>query len=427
GTSYIIPSFVEKIGDSAFIGCENLTSITIPNSVKNIGSEVFWYCTGLTDITIPGSVKSIGFQVFLSCTSLKSIEISEGVTSIGSGAFYNCKSLTSVKIPNSVTSINQNAFQGCINPTILCHAGSYAEKYAIDNKIDYKHIATSIEQFEYTLNDSQKTATITKYIGTDEYVVIPSDINGYTVTSIDDPAFENCQILTGIEIPNSVKYIGMFAFSGCTNLTRVEIPDSVTDLDALTFMDCISLKAINVDANNKYLTSVDGVLFSKDMTALLYYPSAKEDAEYSIPDGVTDIGELAFVTNKLKIVNIPDSAINFTSYAFNFSESLTSINVSEGNRYYKSEDGVLFKDNTLICYPSQKEDEEYTIPSNVTKLGYCAFRCCGNLRSIVIPSNVRDIGVGVFDYCPNLTIFCKAGSCAETYAKNNNISYQYIV
>lgn len=192
-------------------------------------------------------------------------------------------------------------------------------------------------------------------------------------------------------------------------------------------MNCISLKEINVDSNSKYYTSVDGVLFSKDMTTLVYYPSSKEYTEYSIPDGVTDIGELAFVTNKLKIVNIPDSTINFTSYAFNFSESLTSINVSEGNKYYKSEDGVLFKGNTLICYPSQKNDLEYTIPSNVTTIGYCAFRYCSNLRNIVIPSYVNSIGVGVFDGCPNITIYCKVGSYAETYAKNNNINYELIV
>ena len=108
-----IPNAVTQIGNSAFWGCESLSSINIPESVTQIGDKAFRYCYHLTSITIPNSVTQIGNSAFWGCKSLSSISIPDSVTHIGDGAFWGCENLSSITIPNSVTHIGDEAFYWC--------------------------------------------------------------------------------------------------------------------------------------------------------------------------------------------------------------------------------------------------------------------------------------------------------------------------
>ena len=136
-TSITIPDSVKSIGSGAFLMCTSLASITIPDNVTSIGSGAFDGCTSLMSITIPDSITNIEFVTFARCTSLTSITIPDSVTSIEEGAFFRCTNLTSITIPDSVTSIGDVAFYECPELTIYGKAGSYAEKYAKENKLTF--------------------------------------------------------------------------------------------------------------------------------------------------------------------------------------------------------------------------------------------------------------------------------------------------
>ena len=104
---------VTSIGESAFGGCENLTSVTIPDTVTSIGDLSFQNCTSLTNIVLQDGLAKIGSRAFAHCSSLTKITIPNTVTSIEACAFLSCSQLTSIAIPNSVTTISKYAFECC--------------------------------------------------------------------------------------------------------------------------------------------------------------------------------------------------------------------------------------------------------------------------------------------------------------------------
>ena len=111
-TSITIPNSVTSIGTNAFRNCDSLVSVTLPTnpSLTSIGANAFQACDLLASVTIPNSVTSILTNAFFGCTALVSVTLSSTLTSIGNTAFKSCP-LTSITIPNSVTSIGTNAFQ----------------------------------------------------------------------------------------------------------------------------------------------------------------------------------------------------------------------------------------------------------------------------------------------------------------------------
>ncbi|MBQ4155493.1 MAG: leucine-rich repeat protein, partial [Clostridia bacterium] len=123
--------------------------------------------------------------------------------------------------------------------------------------------AETFGDFEYQVLEDN-TIEITGYNGSATELEIPSEIDGKPVTSIGDRAFLYCSSLTSITIPDSVTSIGEDAFAWCESLT-----------------------SITVDENNEKYCSVDDVLFNKDKTELIKYPSRKQEISYTIPDSVT--------------------------------------------------------------------------------------------------------------------------------------------
>ena len=138
-----------------------------------------------------------------------------------------------------------------------------------------------------------------------------------TVTSIGSGAFYQCYELTNVTLNSGVVSLsGEHIFGGCDKLKSITIPDSVTNINALAF-GASSLEEINVDNNNLYYCSVDGILFNKAASALLGYPRLKSGTSYTIPNGVTTIGEHAFnETTGLTTITIPNGVTSIGDHAF---------------------------------------------------------------------------------------------------------------
>ena len=214
--SYVIPSSVTSIGNSAFSCCSSLSEVVIPSSVNCIGNSAFSCCSSLSKVVIPTSVTSIGHNVFQGCSSLSEIVIPDSVTSIGNSAFSGCSSLSKIVIPTSVTSIGDWIFSGC----------SSLSEVVIPSSV------TSIGGFAF------------KDCGSLSTIVIPS-----SVTSIGDSAFYGCDSLSEIVIPSSVTSIGDSAFSSCRSLSKIVIPSSVTSIGGFAFKDCGSLSTIVIPSS----------------------------------------------------------------------------------------------------------------------------------------------------------------------------------
>ena len=147
-----------------------------------------------------------------------------------------------------------------------------------------------------------------------------------TVTSIGDAAFIGCKGLTTIKIPNSITSIGNSAFEDCDNLKSIEIPSSVMSIGERAFAWCGLLTAFDVAKDNPNYCSEKGVLFNKDKTTLIQYPACRYDKRYYIPNSVTSISIRAFNNCwKLKNIIIPDSVKSIGEYAFHACNALVSI------------------------------------------------------------------------------------------------------
>lgn len=296
------------------------------------------------------------------CSKIKSGEIGEGITNIGSDSFCNCINLLSVVIASTVTNISHDAFNGC----------SKLNSISFSNNIN-------------------------------------------NVQIIEEYAFEKCSSLTSLPTFNNLISIGSKCFEYC-DIKSIALPKTLETFPLDAFDNNNHLKSINIDENNKYFKSIDGVLFLKNESKLILYPFGKEDRFYEIPDGTISIGEESFKNGFVYVINISDSVVSLDPYALYECNVLYSLNIGRGlekiadtsiyncykianitvdenNAYFKSINGILFSkdESELIKYPTQLTEATYVIPLTVTTIKYECFFNNRNLKKIIITDNVSFI------------------------------------
>ena len=395
--SIVVPGNVTSINNGVFSGCENLTSVALPENITDIGANAFQFCISLKNIVLPNDLERIDERAFINCRSLASVVFPNNLISIGANAFASCVSLTSIALPNDLERIDERAFINCRslasvvfpNNLISIGANAFANCASLTSVTLPENVVciddgafSACESLQYNAYENAK------YLGSEKnpYLYLAAanstitECNAHSATKfIGSKAFYGCDRMRNVILSESVKSIGKDAFSDCYDLTEITIPSGVSHIAEEAF-GTFSLKSITVSPGNRFFKDIDGVLFSKDGTQLLRFPSKKRATVYTIPRCVTYIaaGAFYFCDFPEEIV-IPNGVTSMGNSAFVYCDDLRSI----------------------------------VLPTGLTNIGHNSFSGCESLESVSIPRSVTNIEMFAFNGCSNLAYVYFGGTQAQ--------------
>lgn len=367
----------------AFTGCTALTSITVAKGNKNYKAvnSVIYDATGTKLLYFPASYSG-------------EFAVPDGTTEIANGAFMGC-GVTTVTIPGTVTNVGECAFYGCKTLTSV----TFEQGFDLVN----------IDKYAFRDCDALSTVNYEK---------------GSKIASVGAGAFMNCDKLVTAEIGANVSYVGNQAYRGCTLLESVTFAASTTELrfGADVFYDCIKIKSVTLPNNvsevpgifsgclsleevivaddHPYFSSVEGVLFDKNTTELLFCPPGKS-GDYEIPDTVTKIGNGVFRGTAFSSITIPASVTEIGSDAFRDMKSLSSITFTgePSADTTLTIGGYAFYGTGVNGGYSNPVTLEIVLPKHTVAIGEYAFAKIGsNAVSVTMNEGLETIGEHAFDY-----------------------------
>ena len=428
---------VTAVGVEAFYSNETLVSVTVPEGIRTIGGFAFAYCSCLTSVSLPNGLIAIGNEAFLN-SALESLTIPETVTTLGKWVVDGCYGLTSLRIPNSVVNYESSPVANPFMRVEIIVDPDHPVFEVVDgvlfDKTQKRLVAYRVGDLEsesYAIPEGTETIGESAFeYSALQHVSIPD-----SVKTIERWAFRYSESLQSLALPEGVVSIGDGAFAHCDSLASVNIPDSVTELGYNIFDRSTAVLELHVSPDQPIITLVDGVMFSKDLKKLIWYPSTRSAETYAVPEGTEVIGGHAFAFSAFSTITIPSSVTCIEKSAFSFSKNLkeitipASVTVLENDTFVQChalEQASLPEGLTSIgSYAFQLCDALKTvnIPSTVTQIGRFAFRGCAVLENLEIPAGVEVIEKGVFNECPNLTLTVAAGSPAEQYCIEKELRY----
>ena len=354
GGEVIVPNDITVIGDSAFAGAAEVTSITFPRSVTKVEAYAFEGCTGLTGkFTPPNNLNYIEDYAFKDCTGITEIAFENKLYSFGEHVFEGCTGLQKVELPekfienNAVTILPPYTFSGCTS-------------------------LTDVTIF--------KEAQI-----------------------IGDRAFENCSALTTVNIPDKVKELGKDVFAGCTALETINFSKVLYLVGGGSFNDTPWLKAKIEETKNNIAAAAP-----EEKHNAGYITIGQNAVIYYVPEN--DTGDVN--------LTISENAYSLNEGAFDsFIDRLTSVTFTSGGRLEFLGDNLFKNAVNLkeIALPSKLRNinpglfdgcvniEKVDVNSKLTEIGDNAFRECRALKEIYLPDTITSIGENAFYHCLGLT------------------------
>ncbi|MBO4597988.1 MAG: leucine-rich repeat domain-containing protein [Bacteroidaceae bacterium] len=402
-----VPGGIEKIGDEAFFGYQELGIITIPEGVKKINDKAFAE-SSLRGIELPSTLEKFNASAFARCRGLEIIRIApnnvhfdsrdkcnaiietkdnrlilgckatvipNSVTKIKSFAFED-RGLQSIEIPASVTKLENLAFAGCDD----------LESISVDSR---NTVFDSRDNCNAVINTKANSLVVRC-----KNTVIPLSVSeiGFgayykcqSLTSIDLPehitvinnsAFEGCNGLTSIFLPDNVKKIGDDVFRNCTNVTEAFLPKNMSYCGERAFENCINLKTVSLQR-------------SADIRDYAFN-NCKSLNEIYIPDySHLGVGVFKECTN-LTYISLPEHLQEISPRLFERCRSLNEVFIPEE---------VQFIGNNAFeeCYHLTKIE----LPEGLKGIGDEAFISCQNLKCVILPSTILGIGHNAFRNCQN--------------------------
>ena len=342
---------------------KKVTNLTFPSTLKSLrlDKETIPCISEVTQITIPRDTSEINSIKDMDSLSEVSVEKGNQSFVMYSGCLYNKDCSELVILPPKLKN------------TSITIPGNYRKYHYATELREAEAITTVVvngtgEEFPYQLlpnlakiklgknNTKAKVVSDVLYSKTmsklvwypqnkkDTKFTIPS-----TVTSMSDKSFWQQRYLQSVTLPKNMKYNEYIQW----------------------FEDCKKLKEIKVAAGNKSLAASDGVLFTKDMKQLLYYPAGKTTKSYSIPDK-TETFNIRTKNEYLTDLKLSKNLSRISDYSGKSFPNLKSITVASGNKYYSVVDGVLYYNyndyRSLEIYPMGKTSKSFTILKNVDNI-----------------------------------------------------------
>lgn len=390
----------EEIPYSYFYGWSSIQSINLPQTIVTIKSNAFRDCSKLESIIIPNNVLTIEQYAFGNCIALNEITFGNKINSIGSYLFENCNSLENVTLPNSITEIGSNIFKGCSSLKVITIPFIGNEDDGIYKVFGYFF---GTEQYDGGLATQQGSTTY----------YIPELLEEVIITNastIKKYAFENCNNIKKLSLPNTLVDLERCLFYQCDNPADIYYNGSLNDWLCINnettnlLVPNYSIKNFylldesgNIEYNNNKYTLLEKIIIPNNIAeisdAFAYFSSI---TDIVLSNSINKIGGNAFYNcNNLDNVYYDGSISEWCSIAFAY---IYSNPMSYASNFY------ILDSSGEISYNGKQYSllTDLIVPNTINKIGnnqFCGFK---NLTSIIIPNSVTSISKGAFNGCSSL-------------------------
>ena len=459
-----LPSTLKTIKDSAFSSSSNLISITIPKSVGKMnvnynfkylnsleaihvesGNKYYASYNGIlynaaktemlllpkaykkTVLKFPSTLETLSIDktIYKKATE---IVIPKGLKTIYTDSGDNAKFFDKITLPagnKNFALYKGSLYNKAKTELVLFKKQQKAEFPSTLKEIDIKYLANSgITEMVISAKAKVSWGYNVYDIPTLKKVTIDKKNSYYSVQNNmllnkdKTILYDVPRNLTTLNIPSTVKKVDFSDHFNSSKLKTIVIPKSVTEIFYRMYYDVTTLEKIEVEKGNTKFASIDGVLYNKNLSEIIYYPVNKPSKSYVMPDSVKSMEYPFFFTQNpnLESLTLSKMLVEAGNYGFKYSKSLKEINVHKDNVTYKSVNGVLYnKDMTeLLVYPYQKRDKSFTIPDTVKTVSglsyytveyinedaYYTIDVVSNpyLETLVIGKNVKTLFETLYNY-----------------------------